>query len=127
MRKLNFALLAAIVFLLGCATNQPPLSNREAGALTGAALGAGLGAIVGNQVGDRGAGAVIGGAAGLLGGALVGGAMDAQDQRIRELERRQYEYDRRYYEQRRYDDVRRGYENDPYYRRDYRDPYDRRY
>ncbi len=71
------------LFALGCATNQPPLSNRESGALTGAALGAGLGAIVGNQVGDPGAGAVIGGAAGLLGGALIGGAMDDHEQRLR--------------------------------------------
>ncbi|MCX7952378.1 MAG: glycine zipper domain-containing protein [Deltaproteobacteria bacterium] len=128
MRK---SVMLVSLVILGCATNQPPLSNREAGALTGAALGAGLGAIVGNQTGDRGAGAVIGGAAGLLGGALVGGALDAQEQRLRDLEERQFEQDRYRYERRRYEDIDRGYERGRYYRdpytgRQYYDPYDRR-
>ncbi|MFQ5882415.1 MAG: glycine zipper domain-containing protein [Candidatus Methylomirabilales bacterium] len=67
---------AIIGLLTACA--QRPLSTREQGALTGAALGAGTGALIGSATGKAGTGAAIGAGIGLLGGAIVGGAMENQ-------------------------------------------------
>jgi len=112
------------IFLLttvGCASGG--LSTRERSTLGGAALGAGAGAIVG-QVTDHspGKGALIGGAIGGLGGALVGDQAqeDTSIAQQRELERQRYETERQRQE---LEDLRRhdSYYND--YRGTYRDPY----
>lgn len=55
---------AASVALVGCTPTQK-------GAVGGAALGAGAGALIAGD-GDRGTGALIGGAIGGLGGAAIG-------------------------------------------------------
>jgi len=66
------------MLVVSCAT---PLSTREKGALTGGAIGAGAGALIGSTTGHAGAGALIGAGVGLLSGALIGDAMQAQEQR----------------------------------------------
>jgi outer membrane lipoprotein SlyB len=89
--------------VIGC--SGQPLSTREKGTLVGAGGGAAVGAIIGAAVGNPGAGAAIGGGLGLLGGALIGNAMQNQEvqqaqtqsqisQQQREIERQRYEIER---------------------------------
>ena len=52
------------------------MNNTEKGALGGGVIGAGLGAIIGNQSGEAGKGALIGGAAGAILGGAAGNAKD---------------------------------------------------
>lgn len=61
----------------GCAG----MNHADQGALTGGTIGALAGGIIGHQSGNTGAGAVLGAGAGLLGGALVGDAQDAREER----------------------------------------------
>jgi hypothetical protein len=65
---------------LGLAACSTPLSTREKGALAGGAVGAGAGAAIGSASGHAGAGALIGAGVGVLGGALIGDAMQANEQ-----------------------------------------------
>lgn len=67
----------ALTTMVGCET----MNNTEKGAVVGGAGGAGLGAIIGNQVGHKGAGALIGGATGALFGGAVGKAKDNAEDR----------------------------------------------
>lgn len=70
-------LFAISFLLLGCWAD-PPLSNREEGALVGAAVGAGSGAAIGSISGHAGAGAAIGAASGAVAGGIVGNAEDVR-------------------------------------------------
>ncbi|MCA9114687.1 MAG: hypothetical protein KDA79_06340 [Planctomycetaceae bacterium] len=63
--------------LVGCQN----LNKTQKGAALGTAAGAGLGAIIGHQTGNRDLGALIGAGVGGVGGALVGNAQDAADER----------------------------------------------
>jgi len=80
--KQTITTLAAVVILstiIGCAGGD--LSTREKGAGIGALGGAAAGGIIGAAVGHPGAGAAIGGALGLGGGALVGDQLQGQQNR----------------------------------------------
>ena len=66
-------LVLVLITLAGCTTT-------EKGAAVGGVIGAGTGAIIGHQSGKTGTGALIGGAAGLIGGALIGNAIDDEDE-----------------------------------------------
>ncbi|MFA6022901.1 MAG: glycine zipper domain-containing protein [Candidatus Pacearchaeota archaeon] len=72
----NIAIATAVVasgyMVSGCATS----GNYG---LEGGLLGAGAGAIIGNQSGDAGTGAIIGG----LGGALIGSQVEKRDREER--------------------------------------------
>ena len=59
-----------ILALVGC--YGAPLSTREKGTLIGGAAGLGAGALVGSAVGAPGAGAAIGGVGGALAGYGIG-------------------------------------------------------
>jgi osmotically inducible lipoprotein OsmB len=65
--------------LIGC--YGAPLSTREKGTLIGGAAGMGAGALVGSAVGAPGAGAAIGGVGGALAGYGIGNAMQNQQYR----------------------------------------------
>ncbi len=65
--------LATALSLAGC--YGPPLSTREKGTLIGGAAGLGGGALVGSAVGAPAEGAVIGGLLGAGGGYLIGNQM----------------------------------------------------
>ena len=78
--KKGLITLAGILILgttVGCAGGN--LTTREKGAGIGALGGAAAGGIIGAAVGHPGAGAAIGGALGLGGGALVGDQMQGQE------------------------------------------------
>src|ERR1041385_4625361 len=70
---------------IGCAGGS--LSTREKGAGIGAWGGAAAGGLIGAAVGHPGAGAAIGGALGLGGGALVGDQLQGQEIRQSEQQR----------------------------------------
>ena len=70
-------LLALGLVVAGCST---PLSTREKGALVGGAVGAGAGAAIGSASGNAGTGALIGAGVGVVSGALIGDAMQANEQ-----------------------------------------------
>ncbi len=70
--------LGLVIFMAACST---PLTTREKGALAGGAIGAGTGAVIGSATGHAGTGALIGAGVGVIGGALVGDAMQANEQR----------------------------------------------
>ena len=72
----------------GASPSETANQNLTTGAVVGTLIGAGLGALIGSTSGDAGAGAVIGGGAGLLTGTAI-----ASDQA----------YDSRWQLQRRYD------------------------
>ena len=78
MRIVRAAMLVASLLLFNACSGQP-LSTREKGAAYGAVGGAATGAIIGAFTGNPGAGAAIGGGLGLLGGALVGNAMQNRE------------------------------------------------
>jgi hypothetical protein len=65
--------LATALSLAGC--YGPPLSPREQGTLIGGAAGLGGGALVGSAVGAPAEGAVVGGLLGAGGGYLIGNQM----------------------------------------------------
>jgi hypothetical protein len=71
----TFALIATLS-LAGC--YGPPLSDRAAGTLIGGAAGVGGGALVGSAVGSPLAGAAIGGLGGAGLGYLIGNSMQHQ-------------------------------------------------
>lgn len=72
-------LVLAITLL--CTTHcTKPGETTGVGAAAGGVVGAGLGAIVGAQTGSVGAGVAIGTAAGVASGALVGNALQAQEE-----------------------------------------------
>lgn len=81
MRLIHSLKIAPVVLLLGACTQAGQTTG--VGAAAGGALGAGLGAIIGSQTGDPGSGLVIGAAAGTAGGALIGNALQAQEEAIR--------------------------------------------
>jgi len=67
--KRLIALVLSILMMLGImGCYGQPLSTREKGTLIGGAAGVGAGALIGSAVGAPGAGAAIGG----IGGALAG-------------------------------------------------------
>ena len=72
------AVVASVVLLAGCATDDP---NRRA--KTGAVVGAAAGAIIGNQTSSRN-GRYVGAAVGALTGAAVGNYMDRQQRQLEE-------------------------------------------
>ena len=74
----GIGLLACAMLALGCETMQ---SKTAQGALLGSALGAGSGAIIGNQSDHAGAGTAIGAGIGAIGGALIGHAMESNEQK----------------------------------------------
>ncbi len=69
--------LAVAMLVTACST---PLTTREKGALAGGAIGAGTGAVIGSATGHTGTGALIGAGVGIVGGALIGDAMQANEQ-----------------------------------------------
>jgi osmotically inducible lipoprotein OsmB len=70
--------MAALTLTVGACAY--PLTTRERTTLGGAALGAGTGALIGHAAkGKPAEGALIGGAAGALGGALIGNEIDRRD------------------------------------------------
>jgi len=72
-------MILALASLAGaCST---PLTTREKGALAGGAIGAGTGAAIGSATGHAGTGALIGAGVGVVGGAVIGDAMQANEQR----------------------------------------------
>ena len=97
--KKGLITLAGILILsttVGCAGGN--LTTREKGAGIGALGGAAAGGIIGAAVGHPGAGAAIGGALGLGGGALVGDQMQGQEikqgDQQRQMDANQAEIDR---------------------------------
>jgi hypothetical protein len=70
-------MLALAILVAGCST---PLTTREKGALVGGAVGAGAGAAIGSASGNAGTGALIGAGVGVVSGALIGDAMQANEQ-----------------------------------------------
>jgi hypothetical protein len=77
--KRLIALLFSIMMMLaliGC--YGQPLTTREEGTLLGGAAGLGAGALVGSAVGSPGAGAAIGGVGGALAGYGIGNYMQNQ-------------------------------------------------
>lgn len=69
-----------MVAVIGC--YGEPLSTREKGTLLGGAAGLGAGALVGSAVGAPGAGAAIGGLGGALAGYGIGNHLqNEQDER----------------------------------------------
>jgi outer membrane lipoprotein SlyB len=83
--SLSAVLLASVLTAsAGCTT---PLTKREQGGLIGGGVGAGTGAIIGSTVGHAAVGAIIGGPVGLIGGALIGDQLMAQDRRHDEQQR----------------------------------------
>jgi DNA repair exonuclease SbcCD ATPase subunit len=87
MSKINrvTALIAIVGLVLatGCAGRE--MTTTEKTAVTGALLGAGTGAIIGSATGRAGAGTAIGAGVGLLGGALMGQAIEAEAAKQRRL------------------------------------------
>ena len=96
LKSTGITVLAGALLLTGCAGG--PLTTREKGAGIGALGGAAAGGIVGAAVGHPGAGAAIGGALGLGGGALVGdqlqGQQNTNNQQQQQINRNHYEIDR---------------------------------
>jgi len=78
---LALCILAVLVFA-GCAGGE--LTTREKGAGIGALGGAAAGGLIGAAVGHPGAGAAIGGALGLGGGALIGDQLQGQQNKQKE-------------------------------------------
>src|ERR1043166_1751684 len=78
-------ILAGTLLTAGCSGG--PLTTREKGAGIGALGGAAAGGLIGAAVGHPGAGAAIGGALGLGGGALVGDQLQGQEIRQSEQQR----------------------------------------
>jgi len=77
-RVARIVLLAAIAVLIAaCST---PLTTREKGAIAGGAIGAGAGAAIGSASGNAATGALIGAGVGVVGGALIGDAMQRAEQ-----------------------------------------------
>ena len=76
-RNNSVVLILASVILAGCSGGS--LTTRETGAGIGAVGGAAAGGINGATVGHPGAGAAVGGALGLGGGALIGEYMQGQE------------------------------------------------
>jgi len=72
-----FAAVVLMSAIVGCAGGS--LSTREKGAGIGALGGAAAGGLIGAAVGHPGAGAAIGGALGLGGGALVGDQLQGRE------------------------------------------------
>jgi hypothetical protein len=70
-------MVALAVLVAGCST---PLTTREKGALVGGAVGAGAGAAIGSASGNAATGALIGAGVGVVSGALIGDAMQANEQ-----------------------------------------------
>ena len=69
----------SVVALAGCESmGTAAQSKTTQGAVLGGLLGAGTGAIIGNQSDHAGAGTAIGAGLGALGGALVGHALEEQ-------------------------------------------------
>jgi tetratricopeptide (TPR) repeat protein len=75
----NTAILITFASAISC---TPAKETTAYGAATGGAIGAGLGAIVGNQTGDPGSGLVLGTVAGSATGALIGNALQAQQEKV---------------------------------------------
>ena len=66
-----------LTVVAGCSS---PITTREQGGLIGAGLGAGTEAIIGNTVGHAAVGALlVGGAIGLIAGALIGDHLMGQE------------------------------------------------
>jgi uncharacterized protein YcfJ len=77
--KRLIALVISIMMMLaliGC--YGQPLTTREEGTMLGGAAGLGAGALVGSAVGSPGAGAAIGGVGGALAGYGIGNYMQNQ-------------------------------------------------
>jgi len=68
-----------LVLALCLASCSTPLTTREKAALVGGAVGAGAGAAIGSASGNAGTGALIGAGVGVIGGALIGDAMQANE------------------------------------------------
>jgi len=86
---MRFSFCLIIVFLFsscGILSSGKNLSSRESGALVGGAMGAGGGAIIGNQFGNTGAGVAIGAGAGVVSGALVGDALQDRSNVVKSQE-----------------------------------------
>jgi outer membrane protein OmpA-like peptidoglycan-associated protein len=77
--------MAALLLVAGCAGGE--LTTREKGAGIGALGGAAAGGLIGAAVGHPGAGAAIGGALGLGGGALVGDQLQGQENKQKEQQK----------------------------------------
>jgi hypothetical protein len=74
-KRLFALVLAALMMLAIVGCYGAPLSTREKGTLIGGAAGLGAGALVGSAVGAPGAGAAIGGVGGALAGYGIGNHM----------------------------------------------------
>ena len=74
-------ILMVLVLAILVASCSTPLTTREKSALAGGAIGAGAGAVIGSTTGHPGTGALIGAGVGVVSGALIGDAMQANEQR----------------------------------------------
>ncbi len=74
MKKCYFCLICVFTLLASSCTQNYTMTEQSTAA--GGAIGAGLGAIIGSQTGDAGAGLVIGALAGSGTGALIGNAIE---------------------------------------------------
>src|SRR5262249_21220672 len=82
MKRLIALVLSVLMTLAIVGCYGQPLSTREKGTLIGGAAGLGAGALVGSAVGAPGAGAAIGGVGGALAGYGIGNHMqNEQNQR----------------------------------------------
>jgi outer membrane protein OmpA-like peptidoglycan-associated protein len=89
-RTITAAILAAAIFLGGCAGMNNTGKGTAIGAGAGAILGAGIGALAGKGKGAA-IGAAIGTAVGAGSGALIGRKMDKQKQELEAIENAQVE------------------------------------
>ena len=81
----TFIVLPLVMAFLGCST---PLTTREKGAGIGALGGAAAGGIIGSAVHHPAAGALIGGALGAGGGALIGDQLQVRSRRSNDSKKR---------------------------------------
>ena len=75
LKRLIVLVLSMLMMLAVVGCSGEPLSTREKGTLLGGAAGLGAGALIGSAVGHPGAGAAIGGLSGAAAGYGIGNHM----------------------------------------------------
>lgn len=85
IKTLKSVLLIGLIILAGCTTTNPTTGEKESNRTgTGALVGAAAGVLAGTLIGDSKKAAIIGAGVGALGGAVVGSYMDKQEAALRE-------------------------------------------
>ena len=80
---INISLLSAVIIIMAsCSHTTRRPTTTEIATATGGIIGGGLGAIVGNQVGNSGAGFLIGAVTGSGTGALIGQKLQGQEDQL---------------------------------------------